>query len=201
MANVPHLLLAAGSSNRMGQPKQLLPWGDKTLIEHQVHTRLQTNQDVVVVLGCQADIVLPLIEKYPVTVLINNQWVKGMGNSISYGIKMLIKYYPHADGVLISLLDQPLITTEHLEKILSTFQSESKQIIASQAASGWIGVPALFDKVYFEELTKLNGEQGAKKIIQKHQPFVKSIVCDKILEDMDTPEKYEELLKIYIAML
>lgn len=197
MPDIPHLLLAAGNSQRMGQPKQLLTWGDKTLIEHQVQTRLQTNQNVAVILGSQAELIIPFIKKFPISIFINKDWKKGMGNSLSYGIKKLIEKNPDIDAVLISLLDQPLITTEHLEKIHNLFQTKKKQIIASQSASGWTGVPALFDKFYFEELTKLNREQGAKKIIQKHQHFVKSIATNSLLDDMDTPEAYQSLLNEY----
>jgi molybdenum cofactor cytidylyltransferase len=198
MPKIPHLLLAAGNSKRMGQPKQLLPWGDKTLIEHQVQIRLQTHQYVMVVLGSNSDIILPHIEKLPVTVIVNNEWANGMGNSIAYGIKMLNKKFPNVNGVLISLLDQPLVTSVHLENIIGSFQPGNKQIIVSQSESGWKGVPALFDQYYFEVLSKLNGEEGAKKIIQKYPDFVKCITCGNILEDIDTPEAYHELLKGYI---
>ena len=88
MANVPHLLLAAGGSRRMGQPKQLLRWGNQTLIEHQIDIRLQTGQPVAIVLGAYSDLILPVIEPLPVTIFINNEWANGMGNSIAFGINM-----------------------------------------------------------------------------------------------------------------
>ncbi len=194
MAKIPHLLLSAGDSSRMGQPKQLLPWGNKTLIEHQILIRLQTGQDVIVVLGGHADKVLPVVEKLPVTVLLNNAWEEGMGSSIAYGIKMLNKIFKTADGVLISLLDQPLVTIYHFEKMLSSFQSGYQQIIVSQSVSGWSGVPAIFDKSYFEELKKLKGKEGARKIIHKNLSVVKNIECGNLLEDIDTPIAYQQLL-------
>lgn len=194
MAKIPHLLLSAGDSSRMGQPKQLLPWGNKTLIEHQIQIRLQSGQDVIVVLGGHSDKVLPVVEKLPVTVLLNNEWDDGMGSSIAYGIKMLNKKFPKADGVLISLLDQPLVTISHFEKMLSSFQSGYQQIIVSQSVSGWSGVPAIFDKFYFEELKKLKGKEGARKIINKHLSVVKNIECGNLLEDIDTPDAYQQLL-------
>ncbi len=194
MAKIPHLLLSAGESSRMGQPKQLLPWGNKTLIEHQILIRLQTGQDVIVVLGGHADKVLPVVEKLPVTVLLNNAWEEGMGSSIAYGVKMLNKIFKTADGVLISLLDQPLVTISHFEKMLSSFQSGYQQIIVSQSVSGWSGVPAIFDKFYFEELKKLKGKEGARKIIHKNLSVVKNIECGKLLEDIDTPIAYQQLL-------
>lgn len=194
MAKIPHLLLSAGDSSRMGQPKQLLPWGNKTLIEHQIQIRLQTGQDVIVVLGGHSDKVLPVLEKLPVTVLLNNEWDDGMGSSIAYGIKMLNKKFPIADGVLISLLDQPLVSISHFEKMLSSFQSGYQQIIVSHSVSGWSGVPAIFDKFYFEELKKLKGKDGARKIIHEYLSVVKKIECGNLLEDIDTPDAYQQLL-------
>jgi molybdenum cofactor cytidylyltransferase len=195
MAKVPHLLLAAGESRRMGQPKPLLPWGDKTLIEHQIQIRLQSKQVVIVLLGCHAEKILPVIEKLPVTPLINKEWPNGMGNSIAFGIKMLAQKHPDSEGVLISLVDQPLVTAAHFEKIYSSFQVGNKQIIVSQSAAGWRGVPALFDACYFEDLKKLSGEAGARTLIQSHPNEVKGISCGHLLADIDTPEAYRELLE------
>lgn len=195
MVKIPHLLLAAGDSRRMGQPKQLLPWGDKTLIEHQIQIRLQTGQVVVVVIGGHSDKILPVIEKLPVTVFVNNDWADGMGNSLAFGLKMLNKKFAIVDGVLISLLDQPLVTAAHFDKMIGSFQPGYQQIIVSQSASGWSGVPALFDKFYFEELKKLHGKDGARKIINKYLDFVKNIECVNQLEDIDTPDAYNQMLK------
>jgi molybdenum cofactor cytidylyltransferase len=193
MDEIPILLLAAGASHRMGQAKQLLPWGNHTLIEHQVQTLRKTGKPVVVVLGHQWDRVVPLLEKYPVWVLIHKHWDKGMGSSISFGIRELGKEFREAGGALISQLDQPLITVSHYNRMLSTFQPGSQQIVVSRSASGWEGVPVLFDRYYFEALQILGGEEGARKIFRQHSGHVISIESNDVLEDMDTPEAYEQL--------
>jgi molybdenum cofactor cytidylyltransferase len=72
MADIPLILLAAGGSTRMGRPKQLLPWGNQTLIEYQIQTLQKTGNPVNVVLGSNANLVIPVIEKYNVTFFINN---------------------------------------------------------------------------------------------------------------------------------
>ena len=118
MVNITHLLLAAGGSNRMGTPKQLLPWGNITLIEHQINTLLETGHNVVVVLGAYANDILPIIKKLPVTICINNNWENGMGASIAFGTEMISNKFHDASGVLISLIDQPLVTTLHFQKML-----------------------------------------------------------------------------------
>ncbi len=198
MAKVPIILLAAGASSRMGQPKQLLPWGNQTLIENQIHTLLKTGHPVHVVLGSNSNLVIPVIEKYDVNIVINTDWESGMGSSISLGISEIIQKYPDANGVLITLLDQPLITTSYIEKMLETYQPGSQQILVSRSASGWTGVPVIFDKCYFKELSELKNQEGAKKIVKRHEENVILLDGGELLEDMDTPPVYQQLLEKYL---
>lgn len=198
MAKVPIILLAAGASSRMGQPKQLLPWGEQTLIEHQIHTLLKTGNPVNVVLGSNSNLIIPVIEKFPVNIFINTDWESGMGSSISLGINRIIQKFPDANGVLITLLDQPLITTSYIDKMLGTFQPGSQQIIVSHSTSGWTGVPVLFDKCYFNELSELKNEDGAKKIANRHEENVILLDGGEIMEDMDTMQTYRQLLTKFI---
>jgi len=193
MAKTPIILLAAGSSSRMGQPKQLLPWGAGTLIEHQIQRLLQTGEDLIVVLGANADLILPLLQKYSVIVAINHAWESGMGSSISCGINQLELHYPNAEAVLITLADQPLIPSSHFNDMLKSFSEGHQQIIASTSSEGWLGVPVLFDKCYFSELCNLRGEKGAKSLIQKYPGQIKALECNEIIKDIDTLDSYFNL--------
>ena len=194
MVDIPILLLAAGSSRRMGQPKQLLPWGEKTLIEHQIQNLLKTGNPVNVILGSNSDLIIPVIEKLDINIIINNDWENGMGSSIAKGVNYLAGYFIKADGVMITLVDQPMVTNDHIHNMLHQFKPGNRQIFVSKAASGWKGVPALFDNFYFEDLKKLKGEEGAKKIIHKYPKAVISIDCGNQLEDIDTQENYRKFL-------
>lgn len=194
MANIPIILLAAGGSSRMGKPKQLLPWNSQTLIEHQIQTLLKTGNPVNVVLGSHSNHIIPVIEKFKINIIINKNWEKGMGSSIAIGVSGLTNKLPDAEGVLFTLLDQPLVTVEYLRKMLDVFQPGKQQIVVSVSDAGWKGVPALFDKCYFDELQSLDGEQGAKIVMKSHAQNVKQVECGNLLEDMDTPEKYQQLL-------
>ncbi len=198
MTELPILLLAAGSSFRMGQPKQLLAWGNTTLIEHQIRTLIKTGNPVNVVLGFNSDLIVPIIEHYKVNIFINNNWENGMGSSISLGISQIIRRFPKPAGVLITLLDQPLVTASYYKEILGLYQPGFKQILASHSASGWTGVPVLFDKYYYKDLTRLKNDEGAKKIIKQHEKNVIIVECGEITEDMDTPQSYEQLLRKYV---
>lgn len=178
----------------MGRAKPLLPWGEVLLIEHQIQTLLKTGHPVVVVLGHRSDQILPVLEKYPVRASVNTLWEDGMGSSIAHGVSQMIEEFPEASGVLITQLDQPLLTISHFENMFGSFQEGSRQIVVSKSPSGWQGVPVLFDRVYFDELQSLSGDAGARKVFRSHPQALKVLECGDILDDMDTPETYQKLL-------
>ena len=195
MINIPHVLLAAGTSKRMGQPKQLLRWANKSLIQFQVETILPSTEKLYVILGAYAALIQPLLKNYEVELIQFYQWEKGMGNSLAYGIQQILYSNPTIEGILISLIDQPLVTSSHYLNMRATFEKGNNQIIASESDSGWSGVPVLFDAYYFDELQKLSGEEGAKLILKKNKANSISINAGNTLIDMDTPEVYRKLFK------
>lgn len=195
MANIHLLLLAAGASSRMKEPKQLLPWNNTTLIEHQLHNLIKTNCKVSVVLGAKSKEIQKVISNFPVSIYTNENWKNGMGTSIAFGVQQILKKDVSIDGILVSLIDQPLLTTAHFNKMTHRFQQDKKQIIVSESENGWSGAPVIFDKIYFKELINLKGDEGAKAVISKNKNIVESIAGNTILEDIDTPEAYQKLFK------
>ncbi|HKK43257.1 MAG TPA: nucleotidyltransferase family protein [Bacteroidales bacterium] len=198
MAEIPVLLLAAGASSRMGQPKQLLPCGNNTLIEHQVHSLKKIQNPIFVILGSNSDSIIPLIEKQGVQIIVNDTWEMGLGNSIACGLKHVLREMPDLQAVLIVLLDQPFISVNHFRRMISEFRPGIQQIIVSASQTGWRGVPALFDRCYFDDLEGLNGDSGAKKIIEQNLNFVTAIICEECLDDIDTPESYKRNLEKFM---
>ena len=95
------------------------------------------------------------------------------------------------DGVLVSLVDQPLISSSHYLKMRKAFEKGKNQIIASESNQGWKGVPILFDSSYFEQIKSLTGDIGAKSILQKNISYAKFIKSGDDLIDIDTPEFYK----------
>ncbi len=193
MNEIPIILLAAGESKRMGEPKQLLTWGNKTLIEHQIHTLIETGNPLIVVLGSHSDKIIPIIQKKQVSIVINERWRNGMGSSVSTGVSFAWEKYPQAEGVLIVLIDQPLVLSSHYRNLKAAFIPGKKQILASRAKDRWLGVPALFDAFYFDELIELDGDEGARGIIKKYDSQVIPIDADEQLEDMDNQESYFQM--------
>jgi CTP:molybdopterin cytidylyltransferase MocA len=81
--------------------------------------------------------------------------------------------------------------------MLGAYQPGSQQILVSRSASGWTGVPVLFDQCYFKELTELSHDEGAKKVVKRHQEQVVFQEGGEELEDMDTLETYQKMLRIF----
>ncbi len=193
MANpskIAALILAAGASTRLGQPKQLVQLAGKTLLERACETALSIdNQAVVVVLGAHSEVLKSAIEHLPVKTLVNENWQSGMGSTIACGMAQL----PHdADAVLLLLCDQPFVTHDLLEKLVEKWQENPDHVIAS-AYSGSFGPPAVFGKRYFEELTALNGQQGAKKLMERHREQLLLVDFPDGEMDVDTEEDLKRM--------
>ena len=192
--NIAILVLAAGSSSRMGSPKQLLKWKHTTLIGHAIETVKQLDTlKAVVVLGANHDKIKPVVEQHKIEILVNEHWKSGLGNSIALGINSISASNINLDGVLIILADQPLIDSSYLNMLLKSFEIGKQQIIASVYNEHKLGVPVLFDKFYFEELSQLNDDKGAKGILQKYTNRVISVDAKELVSDIDTLEDYERL--------
>ena len=194
MINISHILIAAGESKRIGKPKQFLDWGSVTLIENQIRTLLKTKQNTYVVLGAYYKEIFNVIKKYPIKIFYHKNWKNGMGSSIAFGIKEILKKSKNYQGFLISLCDMPLIEVNYFKKLIQNFNINKNKIIVSKSKLGVIGVPAIFPKTLENELMKLNEDVGAKEIINKYKDSVNKILCDD-LDDIDTLEDYKMLIK------
>ena len=190
MIKIPQLLIAAGESKRMGKPKQLLKWKNYTLIEHQIKNLLDTDQNVWVILGAHAELITPIINKYPININLFENWKLGMGATIAHGIKKIIKKSPEINGILISLVDMPLISSMHLNKLIQTFSKSKKKIVVSKSKEGYISAPVLFSSIYLDDLKQLKGDQGAKKIIKKNSNNLEIVNGYDLLFDIDTKKEY-----------
>ena len=189
------VLLAAGGSQRMERSKPLLPWGNTTLLENRIQNLQLLQHPITLILGYQAKRILPIIQDNSVNVLVHSNWKQGMGSSIAFAVQSLMLQPQQTDGVLFTTIDQPFVDVNYLNLLLAQFHPQQKQIIVSRSDKGWTGIPALFDKEYFQELSQILGDVGAKVVIKKHQSHVKYCSAGKKLVDMDTPESYQKLLK------
>ena len=172
--HIPIVILAAGASERMGTAKQLLAWGNNTLLGHTIETTLKTTDDVYVVLGANYSVIKNEIIKFPVTIVRNKDWKSGLGKSIACAADHFLNLKPEVDGVLICLADQPFIDSDFLNTLIQNFTPNTDQILATSYKKDIFGVPVIFDKVYLSELSKLGDDKGAKVLLKKYASLVKA---------------------------
>lgn len=191
------MLLAAGESSRLGQPKQLISFKGKSLLQHTVDVAMQTTcNPKVLVLGSSAADMRKSVNTNQFTVCLNERWKDGMSSSIQAGLEQALKSNPGIDGVLFLVSDQPFVHDGLLRKILDTFNGKD-QIVACSYKDA-VGVPALIGSDYFDELMNLNGDRGAKVLMNKYQNKVKLVSFEKGWMDIDTQKQYQELLNMSV---
>lgn len=193
--NIAIVILAAGASSRMGQAKQLLPWQDTTLLGNAIRkAKASDANSVIVVLGANAEAIRKEIFPNQIKIVENQNWAWGLGSSIACGMGFLIKEADKPNGILVMLADQPLIDTAYLNTMMTAFNPEQEMIIAT-AYGNRAGVPALFSQYYFNKLTELDDDFGAKKIIDGDKKNVSILNPGQITDDIDTISDYKKLNK------
>lgn len=188
------LILAAGSSSRMGMSKQMLPINGTSLLARTIKTTIEANlKNIAVVLGSNADEHRIAANEFPVTTVLNHGWKNGMGTSIRVGIHHF-RPIDSIKGVIILVCDQPTLQPEILIKLIENQKQTGKSIIACRYANT-VGVPALFSRTMFDELTSLEDNHGAKQLILEHPNDVSTIDFPSGEIDLDTPEDYDNFIK------
>lgn len=190
---VAAIVLAAGASLRFGQPKQLLPWGKKTLLQHVVDAVLASSiGHVIVVLGYQAGEIEASLGDRPVKVVVNDAWEEGLASSVRAGLRTI---GPDVEAGLFILGDQPGITSQFIDELIRRHRQSCKPIVAP-FYRGRRGNPVLFARSLFPELMALRGDQGGRAVVGRHQAEVERIEVDSesFFIDIDTPKAYERFL-------
>jgi molybdenum cofactor cytidylyltransferase len=185
MTHISVLLLAAGASSRLGQPKQLLPWKGKTLLRHFAEIALALDPRATVVIGSMAERMQQEINGLPIQVAHNPEWESGMASSLRIGMRYCLM--PDTEGIMVILCDQVYVNEELLRHIRQTFL-DKRPLGVCTAYAGQLGVPALFDKKLFPQLESLTGDQGARTLIRQHKDQLLSIPFDQGAFDIDTPQ-------------
>lgn len=184
------IILAAGSSSRLGKPKQLLAFEGTTLIEHVVRQASAVSEALtVVVSGAAHEEIQTALATAQVSLVYNPDWEKGMSSSLQMGLKALVNEAPEVEACILMVCDQPYVSTILLEEMLRSYENNDAEIVACTYAET-AGTPALFGACFFEDLLGLGGQAGAKKIIAENETNVFYLPFPNGRVDIDTAQDY-----------
>jgi len=194
--NIAALILAAGQSKRMGQDnKLLLPYDGGSLLSHLLDQVKQAGiRDIFVVTGHQKNQVEQEISRYDVTPVHNDFYQEGISTSVKRGIAALPK---EIDGVMIMLGDMPNISADILNRIIAAYHSAPGQTIIIPTYNGKRGNPILWDRGFFSDFKRLDGDMGAKTLLGDYPEYITEVDAgsEAIFLDIDTLDAYQRHCK------
>lgn len=192
--NTAGILLAAGGSSRLGQPKQLLDWKGVPFVRAAARTALQAGLDpVIVVTGSWELEVREALRELPVIFVSNPDWEEGQGTSVARGLELV----PETCGGAVFLLsDQPHIPARLIKKLLQT-QARTGARIAAPRVNGRQANPVLFNRSLFKDLSALSGDRGGRALFDQHPIRYIDWNDPGILLDVDTDSDYQKLVEFY----
>jgi molybdenum cofactor cytidylyltransferase len=182
------IVLAAGASTRLGQPKQLLQLDGESLLHRTVRIAGEAGCDpIFVVLGYEAERMRQEITDLQPMPVINPDWESGMASSLRCGVEGLMKKTPLPRRVLVLLCDQAKLSAEILSRLIQTSARTNSVITASNYA-GRLGVPAIFHESLYPDLLEVKGDQGARAVIMQHVNQTSAVEFSEGAVDIDTPQ-------------
>jgi molybdenum cofactor cytidylyltransferase len=187
---VAAIVLAAGRSERMGQPKQLLSVSGQPMVRRITEAVCASGlAQVVVVVGAHAGTVEEALTGLPVELVHNHAWQEGMSTSLRVGLRAL---RPDIEAVLVVLADQPGLTPGLLQRLVQRYHATEAPIVAP-FYRGRRGNPVLFARSLFSDLSAIHGDRGGRQIITRYEERMEKVACDDpaIVQDVDTLEDYE----------
>jgi molybdenum cofactor cytidylyltransferase len=193
---VPAIILAAGASRRLGQPKQLVRIAGETLLARAIRVvRASASDPILVVLGAHHENIRAAADLSHVRVVINPDWEQGIATSIHAGIRELLDLHPDAAAALLLVCDQPRLTTEHLRALIEAYEQAGEPKIVASRYAGTTGIPAIFPKSQFAKLLALRGDEGARHLIRNSENPVVEVEFPNGEIDIDTPSNLATQLK------
>lgn len=187
------LVLAAGGSRRLGRPKQLEPWGHTTLLGHVVEgVRALPVDEVWVVLGADLDLVMTSVDLADCGVVENPEWEEGLASSLRVGLDALTRL-SRADAALVVLGDQPGIAPDVVARLIEARRRSRRPAAVPKYRYAW-GNPVLVDRSLWARLMSLEGDEGARRLLQAHPEWVEEVWVDRLPpRDVDTQADVDEL--------
>jgi len=191
MASSPFaIVLAAGKASRFGAPKQLAEIGGEPLVRRSVRlANAVFGERTLLVTGHEWQAVAAACADLQGFMIINESVERGIGRSLARAVVSLAEV---ADGVMMLLADQPRITAGHLAELVARWDGSHEHIVAT-AFAGTRGPPVLFPRNCFAELARLDGDRGARQLIDEHRFRVTTVRCEDAALDVDLPEDLRQI--------
>jgi molybdenum cofactor cytidylyltransferase len=187
------VILGAGESKRMGEPKLLLPYGEKTMIESVIEKTLDSRVDkTLVILGSEWRKIRRIIRAYDVQIAVNSRFREGMLSSIQRGISVLPR---PCQAAVIVLADQPALSARVIDSLIEAYSRRKKGLVIPVYRTKR-GHPLLIDLKYRQEIGKLDPRIGLRQLLQKHPQDILEVTVSSaaVLGDIDTREDYKRAL-------
>lgn len=195
MPDTAIIIQAAGSSSRLGTPKQLLLYNNKPLLLHVVDAAVKAGLwPIIVITGSGEQDICAALKNHPVEIVYNNRWQEGMATGIAAGLNLLRQKTEPVESVIVSVCDQPHVNGDLFFKMLEAREISGKAIVACSYADT-VGVPVLFSKKYFPALGALSGNEGAKKLLKRFEEDVCRVDFPLGEIDIDTMKDYDNLIR------
>lgn len=189
------LLLAAGSSCRLGQPKQLVRWKGRTLLRRAVDAALGAGATpVLCVLGSSAEACLAELADLPVSTVIHHGWREGMGSSLRAGLTALEAQAPGWAGVLVLPCDLPRVDADSLRRLVDAAAVRPELALVASTFAGTVGPPAILPVRFAPELRGLAGDRGARALLERHADELVTVELPEAAADVDDAGDLRELL-------
>jgi len=192
--HIAAIILAAGESSRLGQPKQLIQFRGKTLLRRTVDAASEAGcQPILVVVRSETELVQAIrseLKNTGATIIGNPNWKGGIGTSIRAGVQDLIEIAPGVEATVLLACDQPFVDRAVIDGLITLHHETRKPIVAASYA-GTLGVPALFDRSRLPDLLGLDDSAGAKSIILSNRDQVAEFPFPEGEIDIDTAEDRE----------
>lgn len=190
---VAGIILAAGGSSRLGEPKQLLPWRGETFVGTITRNAVESGlSPVVVVTGSHADLVKKAVEDLPVRIVYNPDWELGQSTSVKVGLQAITE---EVGAAMFLLSDQPQVSPMLIRKLVEAHAQTLSSIVAP-LIDGHRGNPVIFDRDTFNDFSKLKGDEGGRGLFSRYPIEWVEWHDRQMLLDVDTPEDYQRLLDI-----
>ena len=185
------IALAAGGSSRYGECKQLVEINGSSLVQLAVDklSALFPNDRITVVVGANSEAVAQAVSDLLVNIVVNEHWQQGLASSLKTGLNSV---EPDCRAVMITLCDQALVTEEHLRRLLDLWFAFPSEITAS-AYAGTVGTPAVIPAEFYPQVLALEGDTGAKSILENNAGRVRTLPIPEAEFDLDVPADLEKL--------